>query len=104
MQDRSNASLERHQQLITTKQEKQGARGRAQEQLLAEIETVKVDRDPNRLLAATACVASRRASKDDASNDVVAAEKSILAHGSIPSGFVLHIGHKAVPAWASGMR
>eukprot|EP00878_Enallax_costatus_P044475 GHUV01053116.1.p1 GENE.GHUV01053116.1~~GHUV01053116.1.p1 ORF type:complete len:497 (+),score=185.11 GHUV01053116.1:231-1721(+) len=103
LQRRNSATFERRQQLMTAKEEKQAARDRAQQQLLAEIETVNVDRDPNRLLAATASAASRRASKDEA-DGAVAAEKSILARASMPSGFVLHIGHKAVPAWASGMR
>lgn len=104
---RSSATLERRQQLVAAKAEKQAAREKVQQQLLAELEPSrpKVDRDPSRLLAATATAAAKAAGSEEPADTGKAADTgALLGRGSIPSGFVLHLGHKAVPAWASGMR
>lgn len=86
--------------------DKQQARERAQQQLLTELEAVKprVDRDPSRLLSATAAAAARAAKATQEEVPNAEGAKGVIGRGSIPSGFVLHLGHKAVPAWASGMR
>lgn len=105
---RNAAAMARKQQLLAAKEEKLAAREKAQQQLLEQLQdaaTPKAARDPGRLLSGTAAAAARAATAAaEAEERQRQAEGTAAGRGSMGGGFVLHLGHKAVPAWASGMR
>jgi hypothetical protein len=105
---RNATAMTRKQQLLVAKEEKQTAREKAQQQLLEQLQDTaapKAARDPRRLLSVTAAAAARAATAaEEAAERQKHAEGTAASRGSMGGGFVLHLGHKAVPAWASGMR
>jgi hypothetical protein len=104
LQERNAAAVERQRQLLAVRQERVAAKERAAQQLRSSTQALqpRVERDPGRLLSATAAAAARQAAAAEAA--VTAAKVAASARaGPAASGFVLHIGgRKAVPSWLAG--
>jgi hypothetical protein len=94
LRQRNAAALQRQRELLAAKQAREAARELRQEQLRAAAQASRppIERDPSRLLAATATAAARAA----------AAAEEGRAVGASGSGFVLHVQRKAAPAWLAG--